>query len=115
MDGEESLPKKRKLPGFMKVYNQDLQRITIWIRGEDDVNPLKIVVTNDADVADLLSAAATCGEFNFLINDTKSYNIIFGDQILARDDYVRNYDTSANKPFLIVKVQKQTKSMLLTK
>lgn len=61
------------------------------VKGEDDINPVKLCVNVHGDVADVLSAAAECGEYTFLMNKTKHYNIIFNDQILVRDDLIKNY------------------------
>lgn len=59
----------------------------------------------------MLNVAAAHGEFQFLLNQTKHYNITYDDKVLARDDFVKNYTTRANKPLVIIKVKEEAKCM----
>ena len=65
--------------------------LQVWIKDEEEGNPIKLTVSSDCDVADLINCAAQCGEFDFLVNKTKNYNVIWDNQILPRDDIVKTY------------------------
>lgn len=66
------------------------------------------------NVNDLLMEAANCGEFTFLVNSTKLYDIVFNEQVLARDDILSDYTTMASNPFIVVKAKEEAKCMSST-
>lgn len=69
-------------------------------------------MNDDADVADVLIEAAQFGEFPFLVNHTKHYDLVYHEQLLARDDKISNYTTTARDPLMIRKAQQEAKCML---
>ena len=83
--------------------------IQVWVRGEEDPNPIKLQVTDRTDVADLLVEASGSGEFNYFVKNTKSYNLLCNNEILPRSSMVADdtLKSTAENPFIIVKAKKQ--------
>jgi len=46
-------------------------------KGEEDMNSIKLLLKKDSDIADVLAAAARCGQFQFLHNQKKHYDIMY--------------------------------------
>ena len=79
----------------------------VWIRGEEDANPIKLRVIRSTDVADLLVEASGRGELSYLVNNTNNYNILHEDEILPRDTIVTDRNSTADSPFVVIKAKKK--------
>ena len=78
----------------------------VWVRGEEDPNPIKLHVVENTDVADLLVEASRNGEFSYLVKNTKHYNVLYNNEILPRNAIVADHKSMADNPFIIIKAKK---------
>ena len=78
----------------------------VWVRGEEDVNPVKLHTGVNFDMADLFVQASRNGEFCHLVNNTKNFNILFNKEIFPRNSVVANHERTANNPFIITKAKR---------
>lgn len=89
--------------GMLLEFVLQEMEMSVWVKGDEDVNPVKLTLRNNSDIADLLMSAANCGEFPYLVNNTKYYNIMNHKEVLARDEQLNKFTTTANAPLIIIK------------
>ena len=54
-------------------------------------------------MADVIYAAAVCGECKFLCNQTKNYNLMHNQRVLLRDKILDDYCNILSDPLIIIK------------
>ena len=85
----------------------------VWIKGEEDVNPVKLRAGVNFDVADLLIEASKNGEFCHLVNNAINFNILFNKEILPQNSVVSDHESTPNNPFIITKAKRPEPNCML--